>query len=75
MDLTQENVIEQDKMEIQEEFPNKFNCAYVRKHKTHQYTGNKRIYKEIKTVKKIRFCKDKKTQRGKKGRRKMLVSH
>lgn len=39
-------------MEIQEEFPNKFNCAYVRKHKTHQYIGNKRIYKEIKTVKK-----------------------
>lgn len=42
--------MEQDKMEIQEEFPNKFNCAYVRKHKRN--TGNKKIHKEIKTVKK-----------------------
>lgn len=29
--------MEQDKVEIQEEFPNKFNCAYVRKHKRDQY--------------------------------------
>lgn len=55
-------------MAIQEEFPNKFNCACVRKHKTNQYTQVTREFIErIKHLqRKIRFCKDIGTQGGKK---------
>lgn len=61
-------------MEIQEEFPNKFNCTYVRKHKTDQYTQETwEFIKRIKQLKrKIRVCKDIETQRG--GKKKKNVS-
>lgn len=64
--------MEQDRMEIREEFPSKFNCAYVRKHKTDQYTQETREFiKRLKQLKrKIRFCKDIETQRGKKRKKK-----
>lgn len=54
-------------MEIQEEFPNKFNCTHVRKHKTDQYTEETREFINRKQLKrKIRFCKDIETQGGQK---------